>query len=261
MSYSPTRATLTPARCFPAIPVPQPHARRQRQLLEGDVPSPLSPPAGCHLHPRCAHAIERCRIERPALVDDQSGHATACHRWRELPAMRWIVRARGAHRRGLRAADGASSLGRHDVRAVSDADTLKIGKSGRPSLIAGDKLREGNHEKSFAGPQQRPHVFALTCGLATAQTTLRIGLAEDPDVLDPSLARTYVGRIVFAVVLRQAVRHRRRISMSCRNSRSRIRRLPTARPSRSNCGRASNFTTASPSTPKRRNSRSTVIQR
>jgi peptide/nickel transport system substrate-binding protein len=40
--------------------------------------------------------------------------------------------------------------------------------------------------------------FALTCELATAQTTLRIGLAEDPDVLDPTLARTYVGRIVFA---------------------------------------------------------------
>src|SRR5215467_1308579 len=39
---------------------------------------------------------------------------------------------------------------------------------------------------------------ALTCGLATAQTTLRIGLAEDPDVLDPTQARTYVGRIVFA---------------------------------------------------------------
>src|SRR5262249_31603924 len=39
--------------------------------------------------------------------------------------------------------------------------------------------------------------FVLTCGLATAQTTLRIGLAEDPDVLDPTLARTYVGRIVF----------------------------------------------------------------
>src|ERR1051326_8185073 len=40
--------------------------------------------------------------------------------------------------------------------------------------------------------------FALSCGMAAAQTTLRIGLAEDPDVLDPSLARTYVGRIVFA---------------------------------------------------------------
>jgi peptide/nickel transport system ATP-binding protein len=72
---------------FSAIPLPQPHSRRQRQLLEGDVPSPLSPPTGCHLHPRCAHAIERCRIERPALVADQSGHATACHRWHELPAM------------------------------------------------------------------------------------------------------------------------------------------------------------------------------
>jgi peptide/nickel transport system substrate-binding protein len=41
-------------------------------------------------------------------------------------------------------------------------------------------------------------LFALTCGTAAAQTTLRIGLAEDPDVLDPTLARTYVGRIVFA---------------------------------------------------------------
>ena len=41
-------------------------------------------------------------------------------------------------------------------------------------------------------------VLALTCSVAAAQTTLRIGLAEDPDVLDPTLARTYVGRIVFA---------------------------------------------------------------
>ncbi len=41
-------------------------------------------------------------------------------------------------------------------------------------------------------------LLALTCGMAAAQTTLRIGLAEDPDVLDPTLARTYVGRIVFA---------------------------------------------------------------
>src|SRR5580765_5924481 len=40
--------------------------------------------------------------------------------------------------------------------------------------------------------------LALTCGTAAAQTTLRIGLAEDPDILDPTMARTYVGRIVFA---------------------------------------------------------------
>src|SRR6266436_6532603 len=42
--------------------------------------------------------------------------------------------------------------------------------------------------------------FALGAGAATAQTTLHIGLAEDPDVLDPTLARTYVGRIVFASI-------------------------------------------------------------
>src|SRR5436305_13657505 len=43
-------------------------------------------------------------------------------------------------------------------------------------------------------------LLALTCGSASAQSQLRIGLAEDPDVLDPSLARTYVGRIVFASI-------------------------------------------------------------
>src|SRR5579862_1983829 len=43
-------------------------------------------------------------------------------------------------------------------------------------------------------------VIALTCGSAAAQSTLRVGLAEDPDVLDPTLARTYVGRIVFASI-------------------------------------------------------------
>ncbi len=55
------------------------------------MPSPIDPPAGCHLHLRCPHAVERCRAERPLLVDDASGHATACHRWTELPAAGAIV--------------------------------------------------------------------------------------------------------------------------------------------------------------------------
>ena len=75
-----TRALLS------AIPLPRPRARRQGQILEGDVPSPLAPPPGCHLNPRCSYAVERCRIERPLLVDDDTAHATACHRWSELPA-------------------------------------------------------------------------------------------------------------------------------------------------------------------------------
>ncbi len=74
-----TRALLS------AIPIPSPRARRNRQLLEGDVPSALAPPPGCHLNPRCAYAIERCRLERPSLIDDGAQHRTACHRWPELP--------------------------------------------------------------------------------------------------------------------------------------------------------------------------------
>jgi oligopeptide/dipeptide ABC transporter ATP-binding protein len=66
-----------------AIPVPRPHARRDKLILQGDVPSPLRPPPGCHLHLRCPSAIERCRKERPALIEE-AGHATACHRWTEL---------------------------------------------------------------------------------------------------------------------------------------------------------------------------------
>jgi peptide/nickel transport system ATP-binding protein len=72
-----TRALLS------AIPVPRARARRERIILQGDVPSPLRPPPGCHLHQRCPYAVDRCAVERPPLVDD-GGHATACHRWREL---------------------------------------------------------------------------------------------------------------------------------------------------------------------------------
>ncbi len=54
-------------------------------ILQGDMPSALYPPPGCRFHTRCPHAIERCREEAPALIDD-GGHATACHRWAELPA-------------------------------------------------------------------------------------------------------------------------------------------------------------------------------
>ncbi|MBY0410885.1 MAG: dipeptide ABC transporter ATP-binding protein, partial [Burkholderiaceae bacterium] len=61
-----------------AIPLPTPGARRQRALLSGDVPSPLNPPSGCHLHTRCPQAQPRCQQEVPQLVGD-AHHAVACH--------------------------------------------------------------------------------------------------------------------------------------------------------------------------------------
>jgi Oligopeptide/dipeptide transporter, C-terminal region len=59
---------------------------RARTVLEGELPSPIDPPSGCHFHPRCAFATERCARDAPALEEDTEGHAVACHRWREIPA-------------------------------------------------------------------------------------------------------------------------------------------------------------------------------
>jgi len=71
-----------------AVPAPDPGAGRARAArrlrLEGDVPNPIDPPAGCRFHPRCPHARERCRREAPALADDGAGHRTACHFWAEI---------------------------------------------------------------------------------------------------------------------------------------------------------------------------------
>ena len=61
-------------------------ARQQRQVLSGELPSPLAPPSGCAFHRRCPHAVERCKVELPGLEDTGGGQSVACLRWRELSA-------------------------------------------------------------------------------------------------------------------------------------------------------------------------------
>ncbi|MDX2103597.1 MAG: dipeptide ABC transporter ATP-binding protein [Alphaproteobacteria bacterium] len=61
-----------------AAPRPNPDAQRSRAVLEGDVPSPANPPPGCHFHTRCPHAMARCRIEAPPLVERGPDHRAAC---------------------------------------------------------------------------------------------------------------------------------------------------------------------------------------
>jgi peptide/nickel transport system ATP-binding protein len=53
--------------------------RRQFAPVKGEIPSPLDPPPGCHFHPRCPHAMERCKVEVPALREIAPGRRSACH--------------------------------------------------------------------------------------------------------------------------------------------------------------------------------------
>ena len=78
-----TRALLS------AIPIAAPRSGRPRPAagLQGDLPSPLSPPEGCRLHTRCPHARPACQTVSMALDVEPNGHANACAFWRELPPM------------------------------------------------------------------------------------------------------------------------------------------------------------------------------
>ena len=64
---------------FSAIPVPDPEAKRDRIILQGDVPTPIDPPSGCRFHTRCPFAEEVCRQREPALTEAAPGHRAACH--------------------------------------------------------------------------------------------------------------------------------------------------------------------------------------
>ena len=52
-----------------AAPIADPRARRERLVIEGDVPSPMNPPPGCHFHTRCPYAVDRCRTDTPPLQE------------------------------------------------------------------------------------------------------------------------------------------------------------------------------------------------
>ena len=62
-----------------AVPVPDPHERRQEPMPKGEIPNPIHPPSGCRFHPRCPYAEEICSEEEPLLRELRPGHVVACH--------------------------------------------------------------------------------------------------------------------------------------------------------------------------------------
>lgn len=62
-----------------AIPQPVPGKKKERIILPGDVPSPVSPPAGCRFHTRCPQVMKRCHVEEPVMEEKEEEHFVACH--------------------------------------------------------------------------------------------------------------------------------------------------------------------------------------
>jgi len=62
-----------------AIPLPDPKLKRKRIILQGDIPSPANPPAGCRFNTRCPYVMPRCKVEVPEFKEAKEGHFVACH--------------------------------------------------------------------------------------------------------------------------------------------------------------------------------------
>ena len=62
-----------------AVPVPDPTAKKERVILEGNIPSPLNPPKGCKFHTRCPKAMECCKVEAPKKYQVSEDHYVYCH--------------------------------------------------------------------------------------------------------------------------------------------------------------------------------------
>jgi oligopeptide/dipeptide ABC transporter ATP-binding protein len=64
---------------FSAIPQPNPNVKHDRIILEGDIPSPMNPPQGCHFHPRCWKATDACKQSYPEVTNQSETHVYRCH--------------------------------------------------------------------------------------------------------------------------------------------------------------------------------------
>ncbi len=172
-----TRALLA------AVPRPDPARAGSRRILEGELPSPVDPPSGCRFRTRCPFALVDCSRLEPAVEEAAPRHDVACLRAAELPAPEPLpvapLPAALARRLAL-------------LEAVRDNPPAEC----RSANVAreGPRMRKTRLGRTTALLLTASTLFAAGAGAAG----IRIGIQEDPDKLDPKVARTFVGRIVFA---------------------------------------------------------------
>jgi oligopeptide/dipeptide ABC transporter ATP-binding protein len=106
-----------------AVPIPDPDLARKREriVLEGDVPSPINPPSGCRFHPRCRYATQVCKEIEPPLTDYGNGHLAACH-----------------HPLNVDAATLASATVARETPRAADEEALPQDTSGSSDPVRGD---------------------------------------------------------------------------------------------------------------------------
>lgn len=92
-----------------AIPIPDPTLKRQRIILQGDVPSPFNPPTGCRFHTRCPLAFEKCSVEEPLFKDYGNEHYAAC----------WLLES-GEHGASKLTAD---RVGKQNISIIGDTSS------------------------------------------------------------------------------------------------------------------------------------------
>ncbi len=167
-----TRALLS------AIPVPDPRQRRRRVVLEGDVPTPLDPPSGCHFHPRCPSAVERCSEEPPPVVRLEGGQRQVrCVHAEGLegdPDWYHVVESRLAEVAAARARTLEREPPRLEVqRSVQLEAALPLALSAVLPALSTHVPDESATPRG--APIEQPGVSALTVGLSLA-VLLGLGL-------------------------------------------------------------------------------------
>ncbi len=85
MEFAPTKSLYAAPKhpyteaLLSAVPKPDPHRKMKRIILQGEIPNPANPPAGCYFHPRCQYAKDICQQQVPELIEVEPDHYSACH--------------------------------------------------------------------------------------------------------------------------------------------------------------------------------------